>query len=76
METNERKENLSMSMTFLPTVLLAMTIMNVDAESLPYYDPPPSWIPSYSYAFKGASSILREKKEILMIPTHGPSAPH
>lgn len=69
-----------MSMTLASTILFAVTVMNVEADSLPYYDPPSPWWPSYSYAFKGGSSILREQGEKLLLmsaepPAHGtPSA--
>ncbi|MEC4891261.1 MAG: hypothetical protein RI101_14515 [Nitrospira sp.] len=56
-----------MSIVLASTVLLAATVMNVNADSLPFYEPPSPWIPSYSYAFKGASSILREQGEKLLL---------
>lgn len=56
-----------MSAVFLSAYLLAATIMNVEAESLPMYVPPPWWLPSYSYAFTGASSIPREQGETLIL---------
>lgn len=56
-----------MSIIFASTVLFAATVMNANADSLPFYDPPSPWIPSYSYAFKGASSILREQGEKLLL---------
>lgn len=67
MEADAREEDLPMSVVLASTVLLSATIMNVGADSLPYYDPPPPWWPSYSYAFKGASSILREQGETLLL---------
>jgi hypothetical protein len=54
-------------MTLVSTILFSVTLMNVEADSLPYYDPPSPWVPSYSYAFKGASSILREQGEKLLL---------
>ena len=63
-----------MSMTLVSTILFSVTLMNVEADSLPYYDPPSPWVPSYSYAFKGASSILREQGEqLLLINTESPA---
>ncbi|MDP3092885.1 MAG: hypothetical protein Q8N04_19610 [Nitrospira sp.] len=56
-----------MSIALISTILFSATLMNVNAEDLPYYDPPSPWIPSYSYAFKGASSILREQGEKLLL---------
>lgn len=63
-----------MSMTLASTILFAVTVMNAEADSLPYYDPPPPWWPSYSYAFKGASSILREQGEKLLLMSSEPPA--
>jgi hypothetical protein len=48
-------------------ILIAAAVLNVEADFLPYYDPPSPWVPSYSYAFKGASSILREQGERLLL---------
>lgn len=56
-----------MSLTLASTVLIAAAVVNGEADSLPYYDPPSPWLPSYSYAFKGASSILREQGEQLLL---------
>lgn len=54
-------------MSLLTTAILATTVMNATADDLPFYIPPSPWIPSYSYAFKGASSILREQGEKLLL---------
>lgn len=66
-EQNAWEKSLSMSMTLVTTFLLSATLTNIDADALPYYDPPSPWIPSYSYAFKGASSILPERGEKLLL---------
>ena len=58
-----------MSMTLASTILFAVTVMNVEADSLPYYNPPSPWWPSYSYAFKEGSPILREQGEKLLLMT-------
>jgi hypothetical protein len=78
-DTDAWEEGLSMSVTLASTILFAVTVMNVEAESLPYYDPPSPWWPSYSYAFTGGGSILREQGEKLLLmsaepPAHGTSS--
>lgn len=60
-----------MSTVLLSAYVLAATVMNVEAESLPRYTPPPWWLPSYSYAFTGASSIPRELGETLVMESIG-----
>lgn len=62
-----------MSTTFLSAYLLA-AMMNVEAESLPMYIPPPWWLPEPSYAFTGASSIPRELSEKLVMERTGEEA--
>jgi hypothetical protein len=66
-DTDAWEEGLSMSMTLASTLLFAVTVMNVEADALPYYDPPSPWWPSYSYAFTRGSSILREQGEKLLV---------
>jgi hypothetical protein len=56
-----------MSVTLASTLLFAVTVMNVEADALLYYDPPSPWWPSYSYAFTRGSSILREQGEKLLL---------
>ncbi|SPP64041.1 hypothetical protein [Nitrospira lenta] len=63
-----------MSATFLSAYVLAAALMNVEAESLPMYIPPPWWLPEPSYAFTGASSIPRELGEKLVMERTGEDA--
>jgi hypothetical protein len=49
-------------------MLVLVAALNVDAESLPYYTPPAdSLLPSWSYYRTGASSIVRESGERVLL---------
>ncbi|THJ24716.1 MAG: hypothetical protein CAF45_004030 [Nitrospira sp. CG24E] len=56
-----------MSGALLSAVVFSAALMNVEADSLPFLDPPSPWWPSYSYAFRGGNSILREQGEKLLL---------
>ncbi len=56
-----------MTLTLIPAAVFAATVFNIEAESLPYFDPPPAGRPSWSYAFTGAGSIPRELNEKLLL---------
>lgn len=65
-------------MSFLPLQMLVLVAaLNVDAESLSYYTPPAdSLLPSWSYYRTGASSIIHEKGEKLLLADDDMSARH
>jgi len=46
------------------SAMVLMAVLNVDAESLPYFDPLSSWWPSWSY---GDGTISREQNEKLVL---------
>ncbi|TKB75934.1 MAG: hypothetical protein E8D46_00875 [Nitrospira sp.] len=56
-----------MSLSLLSVIVLSTAVMNVEVDALPYLDPPSPWWPSYSYALRGGSSILREQGEKLLL---------
>lgn len=62
-----------MSLSLLSAIVLSTALMNVEADSLPYLDPPSPWWPSYPYAFSGGNSILREQGERLLLRETEPS---
>jgi hypothetical protein len=65
--TNPEGWFVPMSLSLLSAMVLSTALMNVEADSLSYLDPPSPWWPSYSYAFSGGNSILREQGERLLL---------
>lgn len=70
-EKRERRL-LPMSLSLVSAIVLSAALMNVEADSLPYLDPPSPWWPSYSYAFREEDSILREQGEKLLLNNASP----